>query len=213
MTITFPPAEITKKHLSTTETAKLVRRQLKEAFPETKFSVRTDKYAGGASINVSWTDGPTRQAVEAITNNYTSKNFDGMIDMAFLNSSWLYADGSAERAYCRGTEEQKGYHAEENHFPSKPGAQLVSFGADYIDTYRELSDMYLWFLEQEVTETTDLGPMGCECSYWGCGKWVSGSAFRIEHPEYAPKSVSRVCSPAHGARVIAEWGNAATDAE
>ena len=152
MTVTFPPAETIKKYLSTTETAKLVRQQLKRAFPETKFSVRSDKYAGGASINVSWTDGPMKQEVEAITSNYTSKNFDGMIDMAFSNSSWLYPDGTAERAYCGGTEGQKGYHVEENNFPSKPDAQLVSFGADYMGIYRELSEMYLWFLKQEVTE-------------------------------------------------------------
>ncbi len=37
------------------ETAKLIRKALKETFPGQKFSVTTDTYSMGASINVSWT--------------------------------------------------------------------------------------------------------------------------------------------------------------
>ena len=52
--------------LSTAETAKLVRKALKKAFPGMKFSVRSSNYANGSSIDVSWTDGPTMKAVDEV---------------------------------------------------------------------------------------------------------------------------------------------------
>lgn len=62
------------------ETAKLVRRALKEAFPTIKFSVRSDTYAGGASIDVNWTDGPATEDVEAVAKRFQGGYFDGMTD-------------------------------------------------------------------------------------------------------------------------------------
>ena len=59
-------------YVSATDTAKLVRTALKEKFPATKFSVRTTKYAGGASLDVNWTGGPTTPKVDAVV-----KNFEG----------------------------------------------------------------------------------------------------------------------------------------
>ncbi|WP_338423309.1 LPD29 domain-containing protein, partial [Xylella fastidiosa] len=46
------------KYLTCAETAKLVRKALKESFPDIKFSVKSSNYSGGASIRVSWIDGP-----------------------------------------------------------------------------------------------------------------------------------------------------------
>lgn len=63
------------------ETAKKVRVELKKAFPGVKFSVKSSSYAGGSSIRVSWTDGPTRERVKAITSRFESASFDGMNDM------------------------------------------------------------------------------------------------------------------------------------
>jgi hypothetical protein len=63
------------------QTAKLLRQALKEAFPTTKFSVRSASYAGGASIDVHWTDGPTATQVRAICNHFKGADFDGMQDL------------------------------------------------------------------------------------------------------------------------------------
>ena len=68
------------KYIAVTETAKLIRAALKEAFPEIKFSVRTDKYANGSSINVSWQEGPTAAQVDAIAKTFQGGYFDGMTD-------------------------------------------------------------------------------------------------------------------------------------
>lgn len=68
------------RHISTTETAKLIRRALRESFPGTKFSVRSRSYAGGSSVDVSWTDGPTAHQVEAVAKRFAGATFDGMRD-------------------------------------------------------------------------------------------------------------------------------------
>lgn len=69
------------RYLSATETAKVLRKALKVLFPATKFSVRTDQYAGGASIDIRWIDGPTEKQVEAFSKNFEGATFDGMIDL------------------------------------------------------------------------------------------------------------------------------------
>ena len=66
---------------SVTETAQLVRAALKEKWPRVRFSVRSDKYAGGASIRVTYTDGPPTKAVEQVTDAFEGAHFDGMQDL------------------------------------------------------------------------------------------------------------------------------------
>lgn len=52
--------------LPVVDVAKLIRKILKGSYPEIKFSVRSKKYAGGASIDVSYWDGPQASKVEAL---------------------------------------------------------------------------------------------------------------------------------------------------
>jgi hypothetical protein len=68
--------------ISTTDTAKLIRKELKNAFAGVKFSVTCDKYAGGASIWVTFykATGISKHAVRAIVDKYESQKFDGMTD-------------------------------------------------------------------------------------------------------------------------------------
>jgi hypothetical protein len=61
--------------------AKLIRTELKKTFPEAKFRVRSNNYAGGDSVYVNWTDGPTSEQVSDITAKYQYGHFDGMIDL------------------------------------------------------------------------------------------------------------------------------------
>ena len=69
-----------KMYMSCADTAKLVRKALKEAFPAIKFSVRSDTYSGGASIRVGWVDGPSTEQVEDVAGVFRGAYFDGMID-------------------------------------------------------------------------------------------------------------------------------------
>jgi hypothetical protein len=121
-----------KTYLTCAETAKLVRGALKKAFPTIKFSVRSHVYAGGASIDVNWTDGPSTKDVESVTNAYAGGGFDGMIDMAYSKESWLMPDGSAAFGSCPGTQGSMGVDAGYDYKAPSPQARKVSFGANFI---------------------------------------------------------------------------------
>lgn len=71
---------MTSPRITRNEQTALVRRALKEAFPVIKFSVKQQR---GSSINVSWTDGPTRGQVDAIIQRFSGGGFDGMQDLAY----------------------------------------------------------------------------------------------------------------------------------
>ena len=83
------------KYLTCAETAKLVRAALKEAFPGVKFSVKSSTYAGGASINVAYTDGPSVSQVEGIAKAFQGAYFDGMTD--YKGSNYNSLDGQPVR--------------------------------------------------------------------------------------------------------------------
>lgn len=81
--------------------AKNIRAELKLAFPGVAFTVRTSKYSGGNSVNVSWMDGPNRQQVERIANKYSGGNFDGMTDSyEYKRSPWTEVFGEAKYVFC-----------------------------------------------------------------------------------------------------------------
>jgi hypothetical protein len=112
--------------------------QLKKAFPGVKFSVRSSVYSGGASIDVSYTDGPTTDAVDAVCNQFKGANFDGMIDMKSYQTHYLDPDGTAHLAHDPGTQGSMGIYPERFGDPG-PNSRIVSFGADFIFTHREHS--------------------------------------------------------------------------
>ena len=60
--------------------AKNCRTLLKRAFPGVQFSVTTERYSGGNSLSVRWTDGPGTKAVDDIVKRFAGGHFDGMTD-------------------------------------------------------------------------------------------------------------------------------------
>lgn len=68
-----------------------IKKELTAAFKGIKFSVRYSSFAGGDSVDISWSFGPTVKEVEAISNKYQAGTFNGMTD------SYEYArEGKAE---------------------------------------------------------------------------------------------------------------------
>ncbi len=63
------------------ECAAAIRADLKKIFPGIKFKVTSKNYAGGNSVNVGWTNGPTVEAVESLIGRYEMGHFDGMADI------------------------------------------------------------------------------------------------------------------------------------
>lgn len=135
--IDAPTPAARARYLTAAETAKLVRAALKTAFPAVKFSVRSDTYAGGASVRVRWTDGPTSSQVDAVTGAYAGADFDGMIDLKVYAEHWMHPDGTVTLAHREGT---TGSFVEIIGDPIGPAAELVRFGADFVQTARDISD-------------------------------------------------------------------------
>lgn len=125
------------------EVAKLVRRTLKMHFPDVRFSVKSSRYAGGASIHVRWKAGPQEDDVRAIVRKYEGSRTDGDYSPRPVYH-YLRPDGEAMVAHnppssAVGASEPEG---EDNRgfarlMPS--GVELVHFGADYVMCFREPS--------------------------------------------------------------------------
>ncbi|ELT8232704.1 hypothetical protein QPF19_004513 [Salmonella enterica] len=78
--------------------AKNIRILLKKHFPGVKFSVRKRDYT---CINVSWTDGPTKDAVEKIVGGFQEGHFDGMTDMyEYTTTSFNRVYGGVKYLFC-----------------------------------------------------------------------------------------------------------------
>ena len=115
-------------YLSCAQTAKLLRPALRATFPDIRFRVRSHTYAGGASIDVAWTDGPTTGQVRGLTCLYEGASFDGMTDLKTYHDTLLAAeDGQIER---------------------------VHFGADFIHTSRHISQHTYGQLAQAIAKLT-----------------------------------------------------------
>lgn len=84
--------------------AKNIRTELKAAFPGVKFSVRSDSFSNGCSIDVRWTDGPITKRVDEIVGKYQYGSFDGMTDCYNYNNKsareWTDKHGGTKYAHC-----------------------------------------------------------------------------------------------------------------
>lgn len=61
--------------------AKLVRAELKEKFPNIKFSVQSKTYSMGDNVDISYTDGVPCDQVDKVVRKYQYGEFNGMEDM------------------------------------------------------------------------------------------------------------------------------------
>lgn len=110
-----------RRYISVTETAKLIRQTLKKHFPDCKFSVRSQKYAGGASIDIEYTDYLPAEVIELVVKKYEGAKFDGMTDCKNYASSLEVSEN---------------------------GLEEVHYGSDYIFVERRYSEHYFWMLNR-----------------------------------------------------------------
>ena len=78
---------MSKRYIDIAEVAKIIRRELRVAFPGTTFSVRSERYSMGCHITVRWEDGPSIKAVEAITDQRYGSSFDSMTDSSISHDT------------------------------------------------------------------------------------------------------------------------------
>jgi len=144
-------------YLDTADVSKILKMRLKYLYPDTKFSVTSEKYSMGSSINIRWQDGPVADEINDLARGYQLKRFDGMIDMETSCKAWLCPDGSMETAHIDGTTDSKGYIEDYIADPPSPGAVLCYGGAGYINTSRDLSYSKLkWAIDKAFTYYADL---------------------------------------------------------
>ena len=132
------------RYIDVVEVARLVRCSLKKNFPGVKFSVRSNRYAGGASIHVRWKAGPNQADVRSIVSQYQGARTDGDYHPRSVYH-YLRPDGKAMVAYnpassVVGASDPGG---EDNRLLARVmplDIELVHFGADFVLCYREPSD-------------------------------------------------------------------------
>lgn len=123
---------MSKRYIDVAESAKLIRKLLASKFPGVKFSVRSSRYAGGASIDIKWNNGPTLHSVRKYTDPFAGAHFDGMIDLQSYVSSYILPDGTVVHGL---TDEQWEKY--------KDSAEEVRFGSDYVHCSREYTKEFL----------------------------------------------------------------------
>jgi hypothetical protein len=119
--------------LSTTETAKMIRKVLKEASPGIKFSVKSSRYAGGSSIRVAWTDGPTAAQIKSLCDRFEGSYFDGSID--YKGNRYHTLDGKPVSIYCDYIFEERSHS--EAALTSAIVAAVMKFGPFNIPTVED----------------------------------------------------------------------------
>jgi hypothetical protein len=129
-------------YLSCADTAAILRGELSRRWPSVRFSVRSSTYSGGASIDVTYTDGPALADVEKICNRLAGADFDGSIDLKTYRHHWITPDGAICDADSPGTQGSRGVIPSYRHDCPSPDARRVSMGADYIHARRDISPAF-----------------------------------------------------------------------
>lgn len=149
-----------RRYVSVTDTAKLLREALKAEFPGVKFAVQSRKYSGGASIDVSWLDGPTSKAVEPVLGRYSGATFDGMIDLRTNHTTLLASpDGEVEE---------------------------VQFGAHYVFGHRSVTPEFQATLELIFFNVYGVEFGGHGVRYGEGGQWHTDLMFQLRSETPGP---------------------------
>ncbi len=144
-----------EKHYSLTETASLIRKALKESFPDTKFSVTTKRYTGGSSISIFYANGPLTKDVTAIARLFEGAGFDGMTDSTYFNKA------------CS-------FHGE-----------LVTFNYGYVLVSRFMSDALLQIAAYRVHKETKLPLLTLKNSSFVDGEYQTEFSYMKELDVFA----------------------------
>ena len=172
-------AAIGKEYYSVSETAHFARKALHSVFPQVAFSVRSSSYAGGASITVEWTDGPSEADVKTITELFVAGGFDGMIDMKYSCWAWMTPDGTVYAGGTRGTEGSRGTVSAHQEEKPHPDAKRVNFGADSIHLHRKPSLQQYRAAAEFVAQNMGLAALNYEETETGLVRCVSDAAGTI----------------------------------
>ena len=137
-------------------TRELVRQALKDRFPTVKFSVRSSRYAGGASVHLKWSGGPLESEVEVLVEQYEGSRLDGDYSPRPV-IHFLHPDGRVLLAHnppssAIGAFDPEG---EDNRGLARlmpPDDEQVRFGAQLVRCHREPSDAEIAEMQRQYEE-------------------------------------------------------------
>lgn len=69
-----------RKHITKKDTANMIRKALKEAFPDLKFSVVSSGSSMCSVLNISWEDGANETQVSSIVSRFKGASFEAVDD-------------------------------------------------------------------------------------------------------------------------------------
>jgi len=164
-----------------TQAAKLARTALKLSWPKVKFSVRTERFAGGTAMRIGWVDGPTGKMVDEILAPLSGKGFDGMIDYAYYKSTWVFPNGTFMRAGSGGSACAGGLHEGFKTEKPKGDPEKADFGC-WLTTSRTNSkealqhtlDEYEREWDNPITEAIKSGDVFVKTTPYG-SHWIDGA--------------------------------------
>jgi hypothetical protein len=127
-------------------TAATIKAELKKVFPEVKFSVTSENFSCGNSVDIRWTDGPIAAVVENITRRYQYGYFDGMTDC------YEYRKLDEKNLGCSGA---KYVHCNREQSPERRAELEALCIAKYgriIDQYANGRGFNAWYFENDNPE-------------------------------------------------------------
>lgn len=142
---------IVTRSYTTAGTAQLIREALKVAFPGVKFSVTSDTFANGSSVDIRYTDGPSRAQVKEVYAPFVSGRFNSQEDI---------------------------YEYKKDTTSVTPGGELLrlGYGAKYISEHRYFSPAYGFFLN-----SLDLRQVPSLAEQFGAFyKWHSAQRYNMQ---------------------------------
>ena len=141
-------------------TAKKIKERLTALYPRVRFSVTSDTFSMGNSVDIRWTDGPSSDAVNAITKQYQYGSFDGMTDSYNYSGTdpALGCDGAKYVQCHRRTSPE--YHAQivgkaEEHY-----GRLDPSDIGYRSKLAEIEKMFFDYPQAEPTQGVVIGQGG-----------------------------------------------------
>lgn len=112
------------------EVAKILRKKLKERWPDIKFSVRKYHHPYGSHISVKYSGNLPRQDVKNFVRNYEALSYDPVDDKSFVLLHWLCPNGDA--IPLAKFNPSLGPNHATTLKPPVEGAKLVHLGSDLI---------------------------------------------------------------------------------
>jgi hypothetical protein len=126
---------------TSTQTAKLIRLELKTNFPKQKFSVTSSRH----EVRINWEDGVSSREVRAVTDKFGGIEFDGMQDLNIYNKTEY--KGELVQFYCYKPYLRRSY--------TKTFAEKVIAKALLIKPYLHLAAIYSGYDNTYSIDYTD----------------------------------------------------------